>query len=377
MVSGTISRRAVLGGALSCLPLLRAEGASAAFQVIDMLKRAVPLKARPERIVLLDARDAVTMALIDPQPMARVVGWAGLEGLDSDGVLDALKARAGRDIPAVGGVAPGSISVEAVVALKPDLIVTTRYVDGANGDLSAQFTAFGIPVLFSDSSSSSAGRSAGDDLPALLRMWGALLGQEARAEELRAFLEARFARVAACVERVPPRKVYLELQSTFDDCCWAAGRAVWGELLTLAGGRNLDAVTAPWFQKVHVEQLIAEQPDLYVASGGSFARGTRPAIAPGLPAAGASAGLRALAARPGMELLSAVKAQRVCGVWTGLVVIRPLNLLFVERVARWLHPQACSAIDPKQTLRELNERFLAIPLGTPLWARLDGSENDE
>ncbi|WP_341992759.1 ABC transporter substrate-binding protein [Azorhizobium sp. AG788] len=372
-----ISRRGVLGGALSCLPALRAGPASAAdLQVTDMLKRTVTLKARPERIVLLDARDAVSMALIDPEPMARVVGWAGLEGLDSDGVLAALKAKAGRTIPVIGGVAPGSISAEAIVALKPDLIVTTRYADGANGDVSAQLAAFGIPVLFSDSSSSSTGRGAGDDLPALMRMWGHVLDQEARVEALLAFLDARFAQVADCVARVPSRKVYLELQSTYDDCCWAAGHAVWGKLLTLAGGRSLDAVTAPWFQKVHVEQLVKEQPELYIASGGAFARGTRPAIAPGMPRDEARSSLRPLIARPGMDLLSAVKAGQVRGIWTGLVVIRPLNILFVERVASWLHPQACRAIDPGQTVRELNERFLAIPLGMPLWGRPDGSETE-
>ena len=249
-----------------------------------MAGRPVAFKARPERIILLDARDAVSMALLDPQPMARVVGWAGLDGLDSDAVLAALKAAAGRDVPVIGSMAPGSISAEAIIALKPDLIVTTRQVEGANGDVSSQFTAFGIPVLFSDTSSN-AGRSGGDDLPALLRMWGRLLGQEARAEALLAFIEARFAQIAACLDHQPPRKVYLELQSTYEDCCWAAGRAVWGALLTRAGGRSLDAVTAPWFQKLHVEQLVVEQPDLYIAAGGAFARGTRPAIAPGLPAA--------------------------------------------------------------------------------------------
>lgn len=373
MVTGALTRRAMLGGALSCLPLLRAGAAGVA--VTDMAGRPVPLKARPERIVLLDARDAVSMALLDPKPMARVVGWAGRDGLDSDAVLAALKAVAGRDVPVIGSMAPGSISAEAIIALKPDLIVTTRQVEGANGDVSSQFAAFGIPVLFSDTSSN-AGRSGSDDLPALLRMWGRLLGQEARAEALLAFIEARFAQVAACLDHQPPRKVYLELQSTYEDCCWAAGRAVWGALLTRAGGRSLDAVTAPWFQKLHVEQLVVEQPDLYIAVGGAFARGTRPAIAPGLPAAEARAGLRTLVARPGMDLLTAVKGHRVAGVWTGLVAIRPLNLLFVERVATWLHPQACRALDPSQTLRALNERFLAIPIAMPVWADLMAPANE-
>lgn len=384
MVTG-VTRRGLLSGALACLPVLRAEARAAGtlqagalggdtFQVTDMLKRTVTLRRVPERIVLLDARDAISMALLDSEPMRRVVGWAAPEVIDSDALLAALKAGAGRDIPVVGGLAPGSISAEAIIALKPDVVVTTRNAEGANGELSAQLSAFGIPVLFSDSASSGGGRSTADGLPALMRMWGRLLGQEARAEDFLAFVGDRFAAVAACVGKAPPRKVYLEVQSTYDDCCWAAGRQVWGDLLTLAGGRSLDAATAPWFQKLHVEQLIAEQPDLYIATGGAFARGTRPPIAPGLSAREAQAGLEPLATRPGMDLVRAVKARRVSGIWTGLVVIRPLNILFVERVARWLHPDACRSIDPETTLRELNFRFLSIPVEMPLWASLDGAE---
>lgn len=369
-----MSRRSLLCGALAAALEGRSGARAAApLQITDMLGRKVALKGRPERIVLLDARDALSMALLDPEPMRRVVGWAAPETLDSDAVLAALKGKAGRDIPVVGGQAPGSISAEAIVALRPDAVVVTRNIEGGNGDLTAQLGAFGIPVLFSDSATSSGGKSTADDLPALMRMWGRLLGREERAEAFLSFVEDRLAAVARCVGAAPARKVYLEVQSTYDDCCWAAGRQVWGKLLARAGGRVLDAVSAPWFQKIHVEQLVAEQPDLYIACGGAFAPGTRPAIAPGLSVQQARAGLRRLLARPGMELLSAVGTGRVGGIWTGLVVVRPLDILFVERVAKWLHPAACRPLDPGRTLRELNSRFLAIPVDAPVWVSLDGA----
>ena len=342
-------------------------------RVTDMLGRSVTLPARPQRIVLMDARDAVTIALLDPDPMRRIAGWAAPEVLDSDLLLAALKAKAGRDIPVVGGLAPGSVSLERIVALKPDLVVTTRNAEGSNGSIAEQLADFHIPVVFSDSASSGTGRTGGDDLAALLRMWGHLLGREERAEDLLTFLIGRFAVVATSIAGAPTRKVYLEVQSTYDDCCWVAGRTVWGELLALAGGRNLDAVTAPWFQKLHVEQLIAEQPDFYVAAGGAFARGTRPPIAPGLPADAARAGMTPLTTRPGMDLLAAVRERRVYGVWTGLVAIRPLNILFVERMAAWLHPDRCGAVHPDETLAELNRRFLSLPVEMPLWVSLADS----
>lgn len=369
-----ITRRQALCGGLAGLVLAGTPAwADPPVRVTDMLGRSITLPALPQRIVLMDARDTVTIALLDPDPMRRIAGWAAPEVLDSDGLIAALKAKAGRDIPVVGGLAPGSVSVERIVALKPDLVVTTRNAESSNGEIAEQLAAFRIPVVFSDSASSGAGRAGDDDLAALLRMWGGLLGREEQAEHLLTFLAGRFADVAACVSGAPTRKVYLEVQSTYDDCCWAAGRAVWGELLTLAGGRNVDGVTAPWFQKLHVEQLIAEQPDLYVAAGGGFAKGTRPPIAPGLPADAARGGLTPLTRRPGMDLLVAVREQRVHGVWTGLVAIRPLNILFVERMATWLHADRCGSIHPDETLAELNRRFLSIPVEMPLWVSLAGS----
>lgn len=369
-----VSRRQLLCGAVAGLGLPALPAAAVQpVEVTDMLGRSLTLPAPPQRIVLMDARDAVTLALLDPEPMRRIAGWAAPEVLDSDVLLAALKAKAGRDIPVVGGLAPGSVSVERIVALKPDLVVTTANAESGNGGTAEQLAAFGLPVLFSDSASSGAGRTGSDDLAALLRMWGRLLGREQQADDLLTFLTGRFAAVAACIAGLPARKVYLEVQSTYDDCCWAAGRHVWGDLLALAGGRSPDAVTAPWFQKLHVEQLIAEQPDVYVAAGGAFAKGTRPPIAPGLPQEAAQAGLVPLTERPGMDLLTAVRDRRVYGVWTGLVAIRPLNILLVERMAAWLHPERCGAIRPEQTLGDLNRHFLSIPVEMPLWVRLSGS----
>lgn len=374
MVIRGMTRRQALCGGLAGLALAGTPaGADMPVRITDMLGRSITLPARPQRMVLMDARDAVTIALLDPDPMRRIAGWTAPEVLDSDVLLAALKAQAGRDIPVVGGLAPGSVSVERIVSLRPDLVVTTRNAESSNGQIAEQLAAFRIPVVFSDSASSGAGRAGDDDLAALLRLWGRLLGREERAEDLLTFLAGRFAAVAACTAGAPTRKVYLEVQSTYDDCCWAAGRMVWGELLALAGGRNLDAATAPWFQKLHVEQLITEQPDVYVAAGGAFAKGTRPPIAPGLHADAARNGLAPLTARPGMDLLAAVRDGRVYGVWTGLVAIRPLNILFVERMAAWLHPDRCGAIRADQTLRELNHRFLSLPVEMPLWVSLSGS----
>ncbi|WLS04948.1 hypothetical protein [Shinella oryzae] len=77
-----------------------------------------------------------------------------------------------------------------------------------------------------------------------------------------------------------PVTTYLEVQSTVKDCCWAAGRKNWGELLALAGGQLLSGVSAPWFEKLSLEYLLATPHEVYIASG---AAGLLAAVRPSDP----------------------------------------------------------------------------------------------
>jgi iron complex transport system substrate-binding protein len=141
-------------------------------------------------------------------------------------------------------------------------------------------------------------------------------------------------------------------------------------LLVRAGGRTLSAVDAPWYAKIALEQLMAEAPEVYIASGGAFGAGSRPGIGPGLDPIAARTGLRRLVARTGFDTLPAVRDGRVHGVWTGLLTMPPLIILFVEVAAKWLHPELFTDMDPADTLHEINQRFLATPLQGPCWLSL-------
>ena len=71
-----------LGGALPAL-------ASQPRTLTDMAGRTLRLPAAPRRIVLREARDILTMALLHPDPASLVVGWAAADRIDSE----ALQAR--------------------------------------------------------------------------------------------------------------------------------------------------------------------------------------------------------------------------------------------------------------------------------------------
>lgn len=343
--------------------------------VIDMAGRKVELKASPKRILLLEAHDLLTMGLLHPDPASLVVGWAAIDRIDSDALRQRLEGT--HHIDVVGKMTPDTIALEGLIALEPDLVVSTAFMtppDGADTFVE-RLQTLGVPVIFSDSSSNSLASEATPDpmtaLEASMRMWGTLLGAGAKAEAYLELVRTALDGISTGLADATPVTTYLEVQSSTDDCCWAAGRRMWGELLALSGGASLPGIKAPWFEKLSLEYLLSTPHDVYIASGGGWAAGGRPALGPGIAPDAARASLeRLIEARPAFKALSSVKNRRVHAVWTGLITNLPLNILFVAQVAHWLHPDRF-AQDGAQTLLEtINRDFAAVRIDGPLWTSL-------
>lgn len=373
----TITRRRFCGFiAAAGVPAgLRPAAAGQPVTVIDMVGRQVHLPALPGRIVLLEGHDLLTMSLLHPDPSSLVVGWAAADRIDSERLRDRLLN--GRSVEVVGKLSPDTLSLEGLVSLAPDLVVTTSFMTlHRDADpLVQRLTQFGIPVIFSDASNNTAasGRAAypAAEIEASMKMWGTLLGAAEKAVAFASFFKRGLAAVDACVSGAPAVTTYLEVQSTPDDCCWAAGGRIWGELLSRAGGAPLPGVTAPWYQKISLEHLLSTPHEVYVASGGGWSSGSRPAIGPGIdPRRGREGLQRLIDGRPGFGHLASVRDKRVHGIWTGLITNLPLNLLFVTQAAKWLHPERCAELDPQRILDAINRDFAAFPIEGPLWVSL-------
>ncbi|EUB99229.1 ABC-type transporter, periplasmic subunit [Rhizobium sp. CF080] len=372
-----ITRRALCASAVlaGLASLTGAASAEEAITVIDLAGRTVHLPARPKRIVLFEGRDLVTMSLLHSDPASIVAGWAAVDRIDSEILQKRLLN--GHSISAVGKQTPDTLSLEGLIGLAPDLVVTNAFMtpQGANDPLLQQFQELGIPVVFSDASSNAQKEIAPTDpvgdLRVAMRMWGTLLGAQAKAESFLAFFDRQLADITAHLKGAEPVTTYFEVQSTVDDCCWAAGRKVWGDLLAIAGGQPLPEVKAPWFQKLSLEYLLAAPHEVYIASGGGWSSGSRPAIGPGIDQKKGSESLkRLIEARPGFDHLASVRDRRVHGIWTGLITNAPLNIVFVAIAAKWLHPQRGADIDPARILETINREFAAFPIEGPLWASI-------
>lgn len=226
---------ALLGAALtSC----RAGREAPAAGVTDDTGRVVQLDAPPRRIVSLSP--ATTELLFDLGAGDRVVGrtrWCE----------DPPEALA---VPSVGdGFAP---NVEAVVARRPDLVVF--YHTASNAEAIAQLEAMGIATV-----SLRTDRIA--DFERAARLLGRLLDRVERADSLIAALETELDSLqpaGSAVSAVPAVAII-----AWDNPPIIIGAASFlGEIVTLAGGRNVFGDVEQPSLTVSVETIVARNPDL-------------------------------------------------------------------------------------------------------------------
>ena len=165
-----------------------------------------------------------------------------------------------RKKPRVGGmVAP---SLEAIVALKPDLVVATSAGNGE--EVFRQLGRLGIPVYVVNPMRLS-------DVFDLIVRLGALTGRDAEAARLSASLSARARAVAERVAALPrPRVLYVLWP---DPLIVPARGALVSELLALAGAASVTAEGGDGYPRYGLEAAVAGSPEVIILASHSHGQG--------------------------------------------------------------------------------------------------------
>ena len=258
---------------------LAASADSAAWprRVDDALGRRVEIPARPVRIVsLTPGNTEILFAIGAGERIVGVTAWCNTP-------------EAARALPKVGGFAATTVNLEAIVALRPDLVVAG---DEAHRLVVETLGGLGVPALVVKVRD-----FAG--LFALMRQLGVVTGEEAGAERVVQALETRVAAVAARTAAIPPDRRLRVYWEVFDAPLMTAGRgSMLGQLIELAGGRNLFADLREEYPQIGTEAVVTRDPE--VIFGADMAS----------TGAGALTAER-LRARPGWAGLTAVRTGRV------------------------------------------------------------------
>jgi iron complex transport system substrate-binding protein len=280
----------------------RVEGQVFPKRLVDPAGRTRIIAAPPRRIVSAYlGSDEVLAALVEPARVTAVSIYA--DDPSSSNCLGAFP-------PPVARIRGES---EEILALQPDLVFVTNFTDDGMVRL---LEGAGIPLMRFTSWDSFAGVLAD------IRLSGAVLGVEARAEALAHAVESRLRAVEARVRGRPrPRVVYYE-QPGYTR---GAGALI-DEMIERAGGNNVAReLGLRGVAELGFESLLALRPEVVVIPG----------FGPG------SAVPEALAHSAGWAELPAVRSGRVHVVTAASITsISQHAARGLEELARIIHPEA-------------------------------------
>ncbi|MEZ5846073.1 MAG: ABC transporter substrate-binding protein [Geminicoccaceae bacterium] len=338
----------------------------------DLAGREVTLDRPVERLVISEGRYAELLAILRPEePLRGVVGMMTPVAETLPALAAELAARHPEtaSIPVFGARSEQTVSVEAIIELAPDLAIfgLNDHGPGAhNAELIAQLEAAGVAIAFIDFRIDPLNNTRPS-----VELAGALLDAEDRAHDFLAFVDTRRKLIESTVaasEDAP--RVFFQAHMGRFDCCLAFADGMLGPFVEEAGGINIADKVAPGPASQHTaEFVLSENPDVLIGSAsGSLAdfeagRGFL-ALGDGITADMAETSLQTVIADLGFQELDAVTTGRTHGIWHNFYN-SPLNIVALEAIAAWLHPESSAKLDAGATFRHIYEEFVGFtPKGT-------------
>lgn len=336
--------------------------------VKDLAGREVLLKKVPaEKIVVLFNFEEV-IAVGGKDVFKKIVGWnKGYWEGRRQWVWEKYKEVFPEieNIPDVGYPYKGTFSVEKVISLQPDVVITWI------GDLKRLETAIeqlkqvGIPVIFIDYHSQTIENHVKSTL-----LLGKVLGKEKRAQEIVDFYKEQVNKVYSRLKEIdkPKPKVYIE--GGFRK--WRTyGNYMWGAIVERCGGINIAADLFERWGDISPEYVLKENPDVIIVTGSYWSK------RPGTVKLGYYANLneskellKDWISREGWENLNAVKNKRIYAIHHGLSR-HIYDFVAFQCFAKWFYPEEFKDLDPMKNFREFHKRFLPVDYSGVWWMSLE------
>lgn len=233
--------------------------------LLALLLFATTLAAQAEIVVRDDAGREVRLAT----PAKRIVSLAPhvTETLFAAGAGDLIVGaveysdypEAAKKIPRVGGFS--RLDLEAVVALKPDLVV--GWQSGNSSAHMEKLKAFGVTLYLTQSNHI-------DDIAPTLERLGDLAGTAPAARAAAKAYRDRLASLRARYSGRPTVRTFYEVW--YQPLMTVGGRQIISDAIHLCGGENIFGHLTTMAPAVTEEAVIAANPEVIIASGMGEAR---------------------------------------------------------------------------------------------------------
>ena len=282
----------------ACSPSAPAAGA---IKLTDGLGREVSLAAPAQRVVSLAPSNTEILFAIG----------AGSQVVGRDEFSDYPPEAAALD--SVGG-SMGEYSVEAIVALKPDLVLAAEI---NKPELVKQLEDLGLTVYYLKNPKTI------EEMYTNLGIVGQLTGHDVTGvvDGLKARVQAVDDKIATATERPA---IFYEIDATDPAKPYTYGPGSFGDLLiTRAGGVNVGGQLTDSYPQISLEQLVVSNPSIILLGDAQW--GTTP---------------ESVLVRPGWESIAAVQSKSVFPVDDNMIS-RPGPRLVdgLEALAKLIHPE--------------------------------------
>ena len=248
--------------------------AGGALTITDVADRTVTLESAPSKIILGESRQAYSLLFLQRDNlMDKVVAWGtDLQSAAPDIYDRVVKVQPkAADLPTVGSVAKGDLSVENLLEHNPDLFLMTleQYEAAKQAGFDAKLDSAKVPYLVTDFR-----KKPVENTHTSVRLLGQVFGVSDKADEFLTYYNSLVNPVleAAKAKAEADRpSVFVWRSPGISEPGRTFGESNFGQIVTASGGNNLgtklidgDAGT------VTAEQLIASQPEIIIATGGDW-----------------------------------------------------------------------------------------------------------
>ncbi|AUQ26342.1 ABC transporter substrate-binding protein [Dickeya zeae] len=341
--------------------------------VTDIDGQHVTINQEPQRVVLQDGRDIMSMALLDrDNPFHRLVAWNNLPKKQDTATWDLLKGKwpQSEGILDMGFSDKGDVELESILAKKPDLMIAQLRAKPAlmeNGVIS-KLNALHIPLVFVDYEINPAQNTAPS-----VDLLGKVLNREENAKAYTDFYRQHFNDIQKVTAGITPKPtVFIEpIAGNSDACCFTHGHNGWGGLLEAIGAKNIGSGLLPGASGfVSLEKVISEKPDTYIMTGSKRGNGTSKILPFGYGASDSDIQekAKALLSRTGIDQVPAIKAGQVYGVYHHFYN-HPYNIVGMEYLAKAVYPKQFSNLNPDETYHYIVRHFTTLPDDNFVFAR--------
>lgn len=366
--------------------LLSLFGAATSFAapitVTDIAGRDVTVNAPVSRVMLADSRVLVALNILHPQsPLKGIIAWddALVKKAPDLSAAYSKKFPELSKIPVFPNPYTTDFSVEKALVAQPDLLI---FDIGLKSKLTESGTLSlleksGLPVIFIDFRQ----YPLKNTMPSMTLL-GQVFGEPQQAEAFNQFYQQRLDFIrskVATLDKSQRPSVFIERAAGIsgeDYCCKTFGNGNFGEFVETAGGNNLGS---QWFStgmggEINEEQLIHSNPEYYLMTAADWDSTRKGSSSVPLGYTGdkakSQARLTKLMERPKLRSLAAYQNKQVLALYQQYYDT-PFNIIAVEAIAKFLHPNLFTELDPQADSDYLHKTFTALEGDGVFWVKAE------